>query len=226
MFFRVKNNAVNLQRWSIQCEAKCSLCDSNRPTTAHVLSNCPTALNQQRYTFRHNQVLSILASSLIDIFADTPFVKVFADLPNFYANDAPQATIPSDLITSYRPDIVIYNTKCPSIALLELTCPLDSSQHIQAARDRKQNKVEYLQLLAEFDHLNISNYYDTIEISVLGHYQPSTVTNLLNLLTFVHPVVKPSRSAIKKLLDTAASASMLASRRIFLVKDCREWNPN
>ena len=86
--------AVNLQRWSIQSEAKCSLCDSNRPTTVHVLSNCPTALNQQRYTFRHNQVLSILASSLIiDIFADTPFVKVFVDLPNFYANDAPQATI-------------------------------------------------------------------------------------------------------------------------------------
>ena len=118
---------------------------------------------------------------------------------------------------------MIYNTKCPSITLLELTCPLDSSQHIQAARDRKQNKV---QLLAEFDRLNISNYYDTIEIFVLGHYQPSTVTNLLNLLTFVHPVVKPSRSAIKKLLDAAASASMLASRRIFLVKDCREWNPN
>ena len=69
-------------------------------------------------------------------------------------------------------------------------------------------------------------YYDTIEISVLGHYQPSTVTNLLNLLTFVHPVVKPSRSAIKKLLDTAASVSMLASRRIFLAKDCREWNSN
>ena len=108
--------AVNLQRWSIQCEAKCSqtLCDSNHPTTAHVLSNCPTALNQQRYTFRNNQVLSILASSLIDIFADTPFVKVFADLPNFYANDAPQVTIPSDLlITSYCPDIVIYNAKCP-----------------------------------------------------------------------------------------------------------------
>jgi len=27
-------------------------------------------------------------------------------------------------------------------------------------------------------------------------------------------------------LDAAASASMLASRRMFLAKDCREWNPN
>ena len=98
--------AVNLQRWSIQCEAKCSLCDSHCPTTAHVLSCCPTALDQQRYTFRHNQVLSTLVSMLADIFADKPFVKMYADLPNFYANDAPQTTIPTDLlITSYRPDM-------------------------------------------------------------------------------------------------------------------------
>jgi len=44
--------AVNLQRWSIQCEAKCSLCDSHCPTTAHVLSCCPTALDQQWYAIR------------------------------------------------------------------------------------------------------------------------------------------------------------------------------
>ena len=71
--------AVNLQRWSIQCEAKCSLCDSHCPTTAHVLSCCPTALDQQRYTFRHNQVLSTLVSMLADIFADKPSVKVYAN---------------------------------------------------------------------------------------------------------------------------------------------------
>ena len=81
------------------------------------------------------------------IFADKPFVKVHADLPNFYANVAPQTTIPTDLlITSYRLDIVIHNTQVPSVTLLELTCPLDSGQHIQAAHDRKQDKVEYLQL--------------------------------------------------------------------------------
>ena len=86
--------------------------------SSHVLSSCPTALSQQRYAFRHNQVLSILASTLTDTFADIPFVKVYADLPNFFANDAPQATILSDLlITSYRPDIVIYNTQYPSITL-------------------------------------------------------------------------------------------------------------
>ena len=47
---------------------------------------------------------------------------------------------------------------------------------------QKQSKVEYLQLLAEFDSLKIGHYYDTIEISVLGHYQLSTVKNLLKLV--------------------------------------------
>ena len=111
-----------------------------------------------------------------------------ADIPNFYANDATQTTIPSDiLITSYHPDIVIFNSQLPSITLLELTCPLDSIEHIQAARRQKQNKVEHLDLLAEFDCLNIPNCYETIEITVLGHYQLSTIKNLLNLLKFVHP---------------------------------------
>ena len=42
--------AINLRRWSIQCDAKCLLCDCTRPTTAHVLNGCPVALTQQRYT--------------------------------------------------------------------------------------------------------------------------------------------------------------------------------
>ena len=76
--------AASYTLWSVQCDAKCLFCDSNRRTTAHVLSGCPTALNLQRYTFRHNQVLSILASALTNHFVDAPFVKMYADLPIFY----------------------------------------------------------------------------------------------------------------------------------------------
>ena len=70
--------------------------------------------------------------------------------------------VPSKLlITSYRPDIVVYNSEESTVtALLELTYPLDSERHIEAARSRKQNKTEYL-LLAEFDRLRINNYYNS-----------------------------------------------------------------
>ena len=54
--------------------------------------------------------------------------------------------------------------------IVELTCPLDSVQHIESACDSKQFKPEYQQLLAELDHLNISTCYRTVEVSVLGHF--------------------------------------------------------
>ena len=109
---------------------------------------------------------------------------------------------------------MLHNSQSLSAALLELTCPLDSNHHIKSARARKQRKTEYLQLLAEFDRLNVTNYYDTIEITVLGHYQVSSIKNLLNLLKFVHPDIDSPKSAVKNWLDDAAFASISASQRI------------
>ena len=90
-------------------------------------------------------------------------------------SEGPQGTVPSSLLfTPYRPDIV-YNSEASTMTLLELTCPLDFEHHIQEARSRRQNKTEYLQLLSEFDRLQIPNYYETVEISVLGHYLPNSI---------------------------------------------------
>jgi len=106
-------------------------------------------------------IINLLKPSLVLL-----SLKCFADLPDFHADNTIQYTIPASLfITPYHPDIVIYNPQSSSIALLELTCPLDSSHHIQSAR----SKTDYLQLLAEFDCLSIANFYETIEITVQGH---------------------------------------------------------
>ena len=45
--------AVNLQSWNVQYDAKCTLCGSFQPTTAHVLGGCPVALTQGRFMYRH-----------------------------------------------------------------------------------------------------------------------------------------------------------------------------
>ena len=42
---------VNLRRWCIQSDVRRTLCDSSRPTTAHILGGCPVALTRQRYTY-------------------------------------------------------------------------------------------------------------------------------------------------------------------------------
>ena len=100
-------------------------------------------------------------------------------VPAMRASESLQGTIPSLLIiTSYRPDIVIYNEACNLVTLLELICPLDSIHHLESARDRKQSKVEYHQISSEFDRLGVPCYYDTVELSVLGHYLQSSLSPL------------------------------------------------
>ena len=47
---------ANLRRWNIQCASKCPLCSSTPPTTTHILNGCPTALQQDRFTWRHDSV--------------------------------------------------------------------------------------------------------------------------------------------------------------------------
>ena len=216
---------MNLQRWRIQCDAKCSLCGCARPTTAHVLNGCPVALSQDRFTYRHNQVLHYLASELSDLIARLNTIHVYADLPGMRASESPQGTIPPSLIvTPYRPDIVIYNETSDSVAFLELTCPLDSVYHLESARDRKQSKEEYHLLLSELERIGVSCCYGTIELSVLGHYLQSSLSSLYNTVTFFQQSI--SRSQCRKILDEAAGLSISASRRIFLARNCLEWTYN
>jgi len=65
-------------------------------------------------------------------------------MQNFRATEVPHSTIPiSILSTSYHPDIVVFNSQVPSIALL---CPLHGLyvQYTQSARSWNKSKVEYL----------------------------------------------------------------------------------
>jgi len=100
-----------------------------------------------------------------------------------YASMSPQATIPPSLIvTLHRPDIVIHNESTNTVVLLELTCPLE---HLESARDQKQTKTECLLILSELDRLRTPCYYNTIEISVLGHYLQSSLSSECNALNFI-----------------------------------------
>ena len=109
---------LNLKCMRIQVNSSCHLCNNHRPTSAHILNNCFVALNQGRYTWRHDSVLAQIAKGLQKHLP--PSVKVYADLDNMRADINPPATIPPNvLITSLRPDIVASKEIC----LLELTVP-------------------------------------------------------------------------------------------------------
>ena len=61
---------------------RCPFC-GNTQTLLHILSNCPTALDQGRYTWRHNSVLSniwLIRPKL------APDARMFSDLPVFFGS--------------------------------------------------------------------------------------------------------------------------------------------
>jgi len=71
----------------------------------------------------------------------------------------------------------LYNAESKTVSLLELTCPFNSRADLFAARERKQEKPEYQQIVAELDHLGFVSHYYTIKIGCLGHYLKKTVRN-------------------------------------------------
>ena len=56
--------------------------------------------------------------------------------------------------------------------------------------------TEYHQLLVELDCLNISNFHETLEVTVLGHYYLFCVKNLWNFLYFIHQDISVSKARI------------------------------
>ena len=48
----------NLQRWGKKSYNTCTLCKNTRQTLAHVLNNCPVAMDLRCYSRRHDQVLA------------------------------------------------------------------------------------------------------------------------------------------------------------------------
>jgi len=93
------------------------------------LGGCPVAVLQQQY-------ITVLVFQLIII----SLLCYDVDLQEFCFNDSTPETIPSTvLVTPYQPNIasIIF---IPLMDIIELTCPLDSVQHIKSDHDQKQSK--------------------------------------------------------------------------------------
>ena len=53
----------NLKLWNKSTCDKCALC-GNRNSTLHTLSGCKIALNQRRYTWRHDNIVKYISDSI------------------------------------------------------------------------------------------------------------------------------------------------------------------
>lgn len=119
-------NNSNLYRWKISPSPSCCLCSKNQ-TQLHVFNHCETAL--ERYTWRHNSILSTLAKKLTTLRG-----ILYVDLEG-YNN-------PSLLFKTKRPDLAFFEEK--RLVVVELTCPYETN--IISSRNYKAAKYKELKL--------------------------------------------------------------------------------
>ena len=133
----------NLSLWGKRTSDKCKLWN-NRGSLSHLLNSCPVALEQGRFTYRHNSVLQYLVKRISEFcktnVSDTSF---YADLPGYKINGG---TVPPTIVpTSEKPDLVIHNKVTNTVYLCELTVPFEIN--IETARGRKLER--YTQLASD-----------------------------------------------------------------------------
>ena len=131
------NTPDNLRRWGKKKLANCSLC-GNHCTLLHILNYCSVSLNQRRYDWRHDSIVNLLTSTLLE--GKPSDIDIYSDIEGYKINGG---TIPGDILcTLERPDIVLVERKSRKITLLELTCSFESN--IDAAHLRKQRQYQDL----------------------------------------------------------------------------------
>ena len=159
----------NKNVWYKTEENVCTIC-GDMGTLKHILSSCKVSLSQGRYTFRHNKVLRVLAEviekarvrsnntkemkktaimfikagqkgtvtrrSTRSYFDGSQDWKMVVDLDR-------QLKVPEHIvITSRKPDIVVYSNRKKQVLMIELTVPYED--RIGEANELKRSKYEEL----------------------------------------------------------------------------------
>ena len=183
------------------------------PTLHHVLSGCPTALDQGRLTWRHDSVLSFLAQGVKQNLEKDH--KIFANLPGWLASESPLATLPADLSSSSdRPDIVV--TTATEVSILELTVCANVASNFASAKRRKEDR--YAPLIADLETRGLTVIYVTLELGTLGHYTKD-VPRALQLI-----MPSTARGVLSNLLKSLAKIAIGCSQTIFNVRHSQSWS--
>ena len=147
----------NLSKWGLSSTSDCSFCSLSE-TLLHIVAGCETYLNEGRFTWRHDSVLNLLASTLTAVQNS----RLYVDIPGFVN--------PSVLTgDNLRPDLLLaIENEC--LYILELTVGFESNLQVNANRKRQK----YLDLIEE----QKTNYdkvkFIKLSLSTLGVFSRSS----------------------------------------------------
>ena len=119
------------------CPLKLTSACGVKETLNHILNCCQLALNEGRFTFRHDCILNYIASCL-----DNEKYTCYVDIPGHQTPAG--GTLPPDVaVTTLKPDIVVVDRRNKKVAIFELTCPAE--RRIPAAHTLKAQKYSHFE---------------------------------------------------------------------------------
>ena len=151
----------NLCLWKLRQSSDCQFCLLPE-TLLHVVAGCKVYLEQGRYTWRHNSVLSFLATSLKVVEGSS----LYADIPGFPS----PSIITGDAL---RPDLLL-KTKDNCLYILELAIGFEKNLSNNAERKR----LKYSRLVSDLRSQYKSVTFVNLSMSSLGIYANSCLSFL------------------------------------------------
>eukprot|EP00092_Neocalanus_flemingeri_P045487 GFUD01050852.1.p1 GENE.GFUD01050852.1~~GFUD01050852.1.p1 ORF type:complete len:225 (+),score=45.14 GFUD01050852.1:255-929(+) len=199
---------VNLRQWGKVTNDKC-FC-GQRQTLNHILSCCKKALEQGRYTYRHDNILAYISKCL-----DTDKFRFYVDIENHQTSSG--GTIPtSALVTTLKPDIVIVYEKKNTMDIFELTVPGET--RIEIAHKLKQDKYQHFSTDIKYHSVTVIPF----EVgSHTGHISRENKSYLQRLHKYCKKEVK-----LKSFKNNISTIAVLGSYLIFNNRNTEAWGEN
>ena len=205
-------SADNLKRWGKRTSDRCGFC-GNVQTLAHILACCSTALEQGRFTWRHDSVLTTIITFIKR--GLRPGLTLFSDLPGF---QAPHGGVipPHILVTPLKPDLFLVDEERRTIVMFELTCPFERN----IDREHAYKEGKYAPLVADLTR-SFKVFHYSVEIGARGFISKQ---NKARLKSFALNCCDASSANLKGLITYCSKASLLASFSIFQARNEPTWS--
>ena len=190
-----------LKCWEKRSNSKCKHC-SNHETLHHILNNCKIYLDQGRYTWRHNNVLSFISSAISSAYSSLPTIMptILTDLPTFALTS--QTTIPIELIpTNLRPDLTLIWHHLKQIAIIELSIPIETN--IYNRHTSKNSK--YSPLVADLESRGWETTLLCFEVGSRGLITSQNSKTFLQILAHTMPK-KQANTYLKKVSEISVTS--------------------
>ena len=180
-----------------------------KETTHHIMNGCKDSLNQQRYTWRHDNILRYIRVCEND---DSEKYQVNADIDG-YSLPGGGAISPDLCVTpAERPDIVIHDRLTNELFIF-----FTLKTNILNAHTSKAEK--YAHFIPDITSANVKVI--PFEIGFRGYISPDNKTSLKLLFKYC-----PKETTYRTFMKNISVISLYSSSYIFIQRKSQEWDPH